>query len=348
MRLYINIDSIVKNAEKLRKRMLDSHIELVPVTKGVLSSEPIIQGLKKIGFTLFGESRIENLLNLSQNTDFMFLRPPVNHEIEKVVRHTKYSIQSSIITMKQMQRTIIKNHSEHKMILMIDMGDLRDGVYYKNKEVIDEILNGIEKDLLVGVATNLGCFGGVIPNYEIMRKFSEVSEYIKSKNDNVKIISGGNTTTIPLVENNEIGNTINQFRIGEAILLGTDITRNKKIDYLDQNTMFLEAELIEVYKKRNEDNVEFGYDAFGRKKEKPDNKIKKRGVVYMGEIDVIPELIEAIDEDVKIIGSSSDQTVLDLTNSHNNYKIGDTLRFKLSYGSMVKAMASPFVEKIYI
>jgi YD repeat-containing protein len=250
--------------------------------------------------------------------------------------------------MKQMQRVITKKHSEHKMIIMIDMGDLRDGINYKNLSAIDEILKNIENELIIGIATNLGCFGGVIPDKEIMDRFSKIAEYVKSKNKNIKIISGGNTTTLPLIENKEISNIINQFRVGEAILLGSDVTRNKKIDYLDQNTMFLEAELIEVQEKANEDNIKLGYDAFGRKKEKTDRKKRKRGIVYMGEIDIIPELTKPVEEDIEIIGSSSDQTVLDLSNSHHNYKTGDTIRFKLGYGSMVKAITSPFVRKIYI
>ena len=115
-------------------------------------------------------------------------------------------------------------------------------------------------------------------------------------------------------------NLVNQFRVGEAMLLGTDITRNKKVEYLSQNTMFLEAQLIEVYEKwLQDDDIEFGYDAFGRKKEDSGREKLKRGIVYMGEIDVAAELTYPIDEDVRIIGSSSDQTVLDLTKSHNNY-----------------------------
>ena len=348
MRLYINTDAIINNALKLKSRLSKLNIELVPVTKGLLSAKEIIGVLKKENFNLFGESRLEQIKNFSNETNFMFLRPSRNREIEDTVKYSRYSLQSSLFTMKHIQDLAKKFKSGHKILIMIDMGDLRDGVYYKNKELLDEILNSIDGNLIAGVATNLGCFGGVIPTRKIIDRFCEVANYINSKNANATIISGGNTTTLPLIENNEIS-IINQFRVGEAILLGTDVTRNKNISYLEQNTMFLEADLIEVYEKSvQDDDIEFGYDAFGIKKSKTNKAKLKRGIVYMGKIDIVPELTYPIDEDVKIIGSSSDQTVLDLSKSHNNYKIGDSLRFKLGYGSMVKAMASPFVKKIFI
>ncbi len=349
MRLYINIDAIINNAMKLQSLLRNRDIDLVPVTKGLMSDERLVYSLKGKDFGLFGESRIENIKKFNNKVDFVFLRSPTNFEVEDVVKYSRYSLQSSLVTMKYVQKLILQNNYNHKMLLMIDMGDLRDGVYYKDKEILDDILRSIDKQLLVGIATNLGCFGGVIPDKKIFSRFNEVANYMNTKNPNIEIISGGNTTTLPLIESEEIGELVNQFRIGEAILLGTDVTRNIQIDYLSQNTMFLEADLIEVYNKKLQDkDIQFGFDAFGSKKKIGNEENLKRGIVYMGKIDIVPESIYPIDEGVRVIGSSSDQTVLDLTSSHNNYKIGDSLRFRVGYGSMVKLMASPFVQKIYI
>jgi predicted amino acid racemase len=347
MKMYINMDSIMKNA-KILKSMLDNlNIDLVPVVKGVLSNEKVVSELTKEGFELFGESRIENIAGKDFN--FMFLRNPSIPEIENVIKNTKFSLQSSITIMKHTQNLINKNKIDHKILIMVDMGDLRDGVYYKHKEIIDDILSTIDKKIIAGVATNLGCFGGVIPTKKVIDSFCEIANYINSKNENATIVSGGNTTTLELIKKNELNSSVNQFRVGEAILLGTDVTRDKKIEYLDQNTMFIEADLIEIYEKRLEDSgMEFGLNAFGERKNVSTAKPVKRGIVYMGEIDVMPQVLFPIDEGVKIIGWASDQIVLNLSESHNNYKVGDSIRFRMGYGSMLKAMLSPYVKKIFI
>lgn len=50
--------------------------------------------------------------------------------------------------------------------------------------------------------------------------------------------------------------------------------------------------------------------------------------------------------DVEILGSSSDHTLLDLKQTH--LKVGDEVRFSLSYGALLSAMTSPYVAKEYI
>jgi predicted amino acid racemase len=48
-----------------------------------------------------------------------------------------------------------------------------------------------------------------------------------------------------------------------------------------------------------------------------------------------------------VLGGSSDHLLLDLTDATHKYKVGDVLTFKVGYGSMLKAMTSPYVEKVY-
>lgn len=55
-----------------------------------------------------------------------------------------------------------------------------------------------------------------------------------------------------------------------------------------------------------------------------------------------------IDKDIKVIGASSDHTIVDVTKSKNKYLIGDKIEFLLDYGGIMTASTSKYVKKYYI
>ena len=55
-----------------------------------------------------------------------------------------------------------------------------------------------------------------------------------------------------------------------------------------------------------------------------------------------------LDTKVDILGGSSDHTILDVTKSDKEYKVGDVVSFKLEYGAVLKLATSPYVEKVYV
>ena len=54
------------------------------------------------------------------------------------------------------------------------------------------------------------------------------------------------------------------------------------------------------------------------------------------------------DAQIEIMGGSSDHTILDVTHSDKEYKVGDVVAFTVEYGAMLKLATSPYVEKVYI
>ena len=68
----------------------------------------------------------------------------------------------------------------------------------------------------------------------------------------------------------------------------------------------------------------------------------------IGEQDIDPIGLHPIDEKLEVLHASSDHTIVDITESDNDYKLGDIMKFKLSYGALLRAMTSPHVEKIYV
>ena len=69
-----------------------------------------------------------------------------------------------------------KQNKIHEIILMFDLGDLREGIFYQDEylKTVAEILN-LSNLRLTGIGTNLTCYGGIIPTKE------NLSELIKIK-----------------------------------------------------------------------------------------------------------------------------------------------------------------------
>jgi len=77
-----------------------------------------------------------------------------------------------------------------------------------------------------------------------------------------------------------------------------------------------------------------------------DRGIRKRAIVALGNFDIgdckkiIPK-----DIDVKVLGASSDHTILDIHDSKINYKLGDIVEFNVLYQAMLVACASSTINK---
>ncbi|MEJ2617972.1 MAG: alanine racemase, partial [Ignavibacteriaceae bacterium] len=110
---------------------------------------------------------------------------------------------------------------KHRIIVMIEMGELREGI------VRDEVLHFYEKIFelenidIIGIGTNLGCMYGVEPTYDKLIQLSLYKNLIDAKfGTNLELISGGTSITLPLIDKNKVPAALNHFRIGEAALLG--------------------------------------------------------------------------------------------------------------------------------
>jgi predicted amino acid racemase len=351
-KLFVNLKKIRENAEKLLETLSKLNIELVAVTKLTLGDPIIAKTLKDAGVIKIGESRLKNIKRMIENNvpgPFQLLRIPMASELEDAVLLTDEILISEEKVAYMIDEIAKKYDKNIELIYMIDVGDLREGIWYeKAAYTIEKVAKKLKMAKIVGIGTNVGCFGGVLPTKENLNILVEIKDYLDGKlNTNLKI-SGGSTVTLSLIENNELPSKINQFRIGEGILLGTDATGNRDIPYLSQDTIILEAEVVEVDYKPSVPVGEVGRDSMGRIPHFEDFGWRNRIILAIGEQDIDSSGLKPFDEKLKVLHASSDHTIIDYTDSNKKYSIGDTLKFHLSYGAALRAFTSPFVKKEYI
>ena len=148
--------------------------------------------------------------------------------------------------------------------------------------------------------------------------------------------------------NGQMPARVNQLRIGEGILLGTDTTHNCSIPWLKQNAFLLYSEIVEIKDKPSLPEGDTGMDAFGNIPKFEDLGIRKRAIIALGRQDVSPEGILPCDEKIRVLGASSDHTILDITDAARDYKVGDSISFHLNYQGLLHLCGSRYIKKIYI
>jgi ornithine racemase len=348
-RILIELDKLVYNARTLMALFGSRGINITAVTKGVCGDLRIANALVNGGVRFLGDAHIENIQNMKESgidAQFMLVRSPMPSEVEYVVEFADVSLNTEISVIRKLAKNAAKKGKIHQVILMIEMGDLREGILPSEVEpVVAEVLelNGVR---LIGLGTNLACLGGVKPTTINMREFSTIVRNIQQQfGITFEIVSGGNSSNYQWFSSApEIG-LINHLRIGEAILLGCDPLTRERIPGMNSDAFTLFAEVIELKTKPSQPYGEIGENAFGHVPMFEDKGNIERAILALGRQDIDDSALKPRIK-AEILGANSDHLLLDV--SGLELDIGAEVQFDLGYRALLRAMTSPYVEKVYI
>ena len=284
----------------------------------------------------------------------MLVRIPMFSEIKELVQFVSVSLNSELETLNMIEKECELQGKKHKVILMIDLGDLREGVvdeeeFIKLAEYVENHLKNVE---LYGVGTNLGCYGSIMPTEKNLGRLCNIAEIIESKiNRRLEMISGGATSSIPLMIDGKMPKRVNNLRIGEGILLAKDLDEFWGYDmkHMHQDTFVLKAQVVEIKNKPTHPIGQVFIDAFGNKPTYVDKGIRKRALLAVGKQDFgLQDNLIPQKQGVKIIGSSSDHLIIDIEDCDIEIKLGDILGFTMYYSQMMYLSGYSGILKIFI
>jgi predicted amino acid racemase len=357
-KLIIDLKKLTDNLEAVANiTKEEGACSLMIVTKGLCADPQMVKLVaehKAVDF--MADSRVKNIASYAglarkNGKKTVLLRLPMHSEIEEVIKHVDVSFNSEISTIRLLNEEAKKQGKIHQVLLMIDLGDLREGIFYKEEKlifsIVEEIL-GLSNIELYGIGVNLTCYGAIIPKNDNLSILTGLAEKIeKTYSIHLNMVSGGNSSSIYLVGKDELPKGINNLRLGEAFLLGNDTAYGTRLPGATGDALILEAQIIELQEKPSLPIGEVGVDAFGQKPYYEDRGIIKRAILAIGKQDTDLDSMTPLDKKIDILGGSSDHTILDVTNSDIEYKVGDIVSFELGYGGMLKTATSPYVEKGY-
>lgn len=345
-----NTQKMLNNINKLADVMHEQRRTLAVVTKAVCADHRIIEIVNKSRCDWIADSRIDNLSRIRTEKKKFLIRIAQESEIEKVIANSDISFQSEPAVIHLLGKEAKKQKRIHDIIIAIDLGDLREGCFYQNiQDIRQTVQSAIEEPWLnlVGIGTNLGCFGGVKTTPEKMNTLENICVSIEKEfNIQLRYVSGLTTAAQELLYSNILPSRINHGRFGEAWLTAFDSVNHKSIPWLDDDVFTLVTQLAEVKEKESKPIGEIGGDAFGRITFRKDEGKMIRGIIDCGMQDIDVDSIKPEDERIRVLGGSSDHTIVDLNKT--NYQVGDEIRFRMNYSAILRSYTSRYVYKEYI
>uniref|UniRef100_A0A7C3RVS6 Alanine/ornithine racemase family PLP-dependent enzyme n=1 Tax=Dictyoglomus thermophilum TaxID=14 RepID=A0A7C3RVS6_DICTH len=347
--LEINLKAIYHNAKLIVEKGKEMGIYIDGVTKVSLGDPKIADILVKAGVRGLSDSRIESIKRMREEVDieYTLIRLPCFSQVEEEVKYADVSLNSEIMTLRALEEASERLGKKHKVIIMVEMGDIREGIWKKDEliMVVKEVLR--MKNLeLYGLGTNFTCFGGVVPTVETYWEFIDLVEKIeKTFSINLPLISAGNSSSIPLLFEGKIPKKINHLRIGEGIMLGKDTAFRNPIPGARLDTFRFIGEILEIKEKPSMPWGVINEDAFAHKPSFVDKGIRRRALMNFGRQDIDPQGIIPEIPGIEVLGATSDYTVVDI--GDYDLKVGDSLSFSLNYSALLQAFTSPYVKKIY-
>jgi predicted amino acid racemase len=342
------LDKITHNTQVVAGICNRQGIRVAGVTKVFCGHPEIAGAMVDGGIDILADSRLENLKKLRGfPLPKLLLRLPMISQAKAVVEWADISLNSEIETIKALSEAAIAQRKSHEIILMFDLGDLREGIFDENElfHTVEQMLP-LKGVILIGIGTNMTCFGGVIPTPKNLSRLARQKRAIESRFDlHLEVVSGGNSSSLYLIEEGSMPEGINQLRLGEAIVLGRETAYGRQLRGTYNDCFKLIAEIIEIKEKPSSPIGEVRLDAFGDRPSFVDKGIRKRALCAIGKQDVGSGDIIPDDEGVALLGASSDHLILDVTECARTYKVGDLVSFFLTYGGILRSMTSEYVAK---
>lgn len=346
--LVIDSAAVAENTARIAERCAARSLSVVGVTKGMSAQPDLARVMRASGCSWLADSRLSNIARLRQSGiegPYLLLRIPMADEIDDLLELADVTLVSMTGTIDLLERACRRRSCEIASIAMIDLGDLREGFWPDEMGRLAEAYRSAPRVRCLGVGVNFGCFGGVLPTALNESRLVEVgAELERHLGYPLEIFSGGATSSLSLLERGELPEAVNQLRIGEAILLGTDVTGNRIIPWLRQDTMELRGQIVEVRRKPSVPIGLIGADAFGNVPVFEDRGERLRAIVALGRQDVRLEGVRSLLPGAEVLGASSDHLLLDVESCPSAPKLGDVVPFAVDYGAMLAATTSRYVE----
>ncbi len=361
--LTIDLKRLRENATIEKRELAAAGVEVMAVNKVFDGCVETARAVLEGGIDVIAESRVYNLMKIKTalGCRTALLRSPVLSEIEDVVRYADVSLNSEPVVLRALSAEALRQGKTHSVVLMVDMGDLREGVWFERYEEIRsalELIDALPGLTLYALGTNFNCYGTVMPTVKNGEDFVALAARLSAETGiAIPRLSAGNCTSYHLIDKGIWPKGLNHLRIGGLHEYGIEYV---DMHYLDQyhhsskpvkkacSPLYrLSAEIIELNAKPTVPVGELGVDAFLHTKTFEDRGTRRRALLAFGRQDVPAENCVPENDSITILGQTSDHTLIDIEDCQTPLKLGDLVSFELDYTGLLAACTTNGVEKIF-
>lgn len=353
-RVTIDIQKLRYNI-KIIKSWIEQHESTwTVVTKVLCGHVDTLRALQLLGVRSMGDSRLANLRAIEKiipDFESWYLRVSDMSSVKEVVNLADVSLNSEISVINALNDEARKIDKVHRIVIMIELGDLREGILPGSLIAFYEKVFNLSNIEVIGIGANLGCLAGAVPNIDQFMQLALYRELLELKfQKSLSMISGGSSAVLPLLLDGHLPKSINHFRIGEAIFLGTDLVNGGTLPNLKNDAIILEAEIAEIKEKGlvplSETTSMTPFESNRTENDLSPGQRGYRAIVSVGQLDTDIAGLTPVDSRYQIAGASSDVTVINIGDEPGGLKVGDTIKFRLNYAALLRLMSGKYIEKV--
>lgn len=344
----IDLEKVRHNTRTLVERLARRGIDVTGVTKATIGSPKTAAVMLTAGVTGLGDSRIENIEAMraaGMTCPMTLLRSPMQSQARRVVASANTSFNTELAVLESLSRCASEAGRTHAVVLMLEMGDLREGLMPVDlSRAVRETLR-FPNITLRGIGTNLACHGGVAPDAEKMSELSKLADSIEAEfSFRLELVSGGNSANLDWALGGHDPGRVNNLRLGESILLGREPLHRQPIPGLHTDAISLIAEVIESKIKPLLPWGDIAESAFGEPAATPREGFTARTILALGHQDTDPSGLEP-PTGLTVLGASSDHLIL--SSRPPCLSVGSEVCLEVNYSALLRAMTSGSVAKSF-
>lgn len=350
--LKLNIRALKHNFGFLQERFKSHGKDWGVVTKLLCGNKLFLEEVIKLYPDCIFDSRLSNLemvKKINPKIKTGYIKPPPQRSIEKLIDVADITFNTQFETIEMINRYAKKAGRIHQIVIMIEMGDLREGVMREDFVDFYARVFDLEAVEVKGIGANLNCLNGIMPSHDKLIQLSLYEQLIEAKfNKKIPWVSLGTSVTLPLLLKNLVPEGVNHFRIGESLFFGNDLIDESPLEGMKQDVFMLYAEVLEVMEKPTNPTGYVGSNVAGETRtfEIEDySETSVRVLVDIGILDIEIKSIKPLYEEYHLEGGSSDMIVLDVGRNNHNIKVGDMVPFQINYMGALRLLNSKYIEK---
>ncbi len=356
--IEVNLSAIEQNARVLCELCGQHGVTVAGVVKFSDGDVRVAKRYAAGGCKQIAVSRAKHLAALRAalpGTELLLTRAPGPSDVEEVARYADLTLYTSADGLRALDRAAEKLGTKPGVLLMLDVGDLREGVDSIGQLVELAVL--VERELphvrLRGIGTNLACLNGVLPTPENLGFLVEAAEAVEREiGRTLEWISGGSSIDLILMKDGvyRIPPRINHLRIGGVIANPRNIRINRGLTFpgLREDSVTFRAEIIELEYKDSAPKGASTLNWSGTHVEQVDRGRRLRAILALGSQDIgDAKFLTPLEEGVEIVGCSSDHTIVDVTDCPLPLAYGSVLSFRTGYCPMLCAFTGSHVTPIF-
>lgn len=323
----VDLDAIRQNTLVAAGWCRQVGITLVGITKAA-PLPSVATAMQLGGAAALGDSRLDNLhtiASVARGAPLHLIRSPGPSQAEQTIRVAQVSLNADLAALQALNRAAAAAGTQHDAILMIEVGDRREGVPPEAAAEIARAIEAMPGLHLAGLGASIGCRYTIYAQRSQLDLFAATVQHVSQNLGRpLDVCSLGGTVTLPNLLRGEFPPEITHLRIGEALLLGEDGAGEQPLPGMRQDAFCLHAEVIEVRRRQGEPT---------------------HALLALGYQDVEPTTMRATKPGIVAVDATSDHTVLTVDETLTPIQTGDILRFIPDYRGLVRLMSATDVAK---